>query len=660
MKVQTRPVANAAASIVSDIYRPVWRGYLAAFALYYLVMLPAHFWGYEGLARITMIALAGSAAATGLWGVWRLRKPGQNASISALLLIMNSLIVLNIVVALNIIFAPAKLLYFLIIGVAFSLASSSFRQALISLALVAVGLISFADRAPPDLFATYSYLAFGATLAALSIAFLMRKALWQIATAKVQSEQELKSIESAKTEVETELASARETSEKMRARSLSDSLTGLQNRRSFFEKMNTCLAKVGQSASVTDRLRSYWVVLIDLDGFKAVNDTHGHLVGDRLLQGVAERLKSFENPDLFVCRMGGDEFNLILETSCGSEFVEGLCERLLDSLSQDYHIAGRRIKISGSIGCKEIDQLDEVRAHIRKADYVLRAAKSQGKNRFIIFDAEHAEQEDSRFRIETALKKADLSDELRLVFQPQHDLRTGRIASAEALLRWTNPDVGDIGPQRFIRIAEETGLICDLTLTVVRKAFSALRSWPEKVPLSINLSSHDVTSDTTVEQIIALAEAMEIEPDLVEFEVTETAMLADFEKANRNLGWLSKAGFSIALDDFGTGYSNFNYLRELPIQKLKIDRSFLENPGDPMSEKILFSLAGIARNLGMACLLEGVENEMDLLTAKRVGVEIVQGFHFGKPMSSKELLCAFNDQDAGPVGGVDADRVAAS
>ncbi|WP_298337585.1 EAL domain-containing protein [uncultured Erythrobacter sp.] len=645
MPVVRRPVALAAASIVDEIYRPVWRGYFAAFALYYLIMLPTHFLDYSGIERSAMVLVATAAACVGLCGFWQLGRKGNKTNATPLLLLMNGLIVLNVLLALNISYVEEKLLYFLIMAVAFALASSSFKQAVFSIGLAAVALASFANQTPQQTFVTYAFLAFGTAIAGLSIAYLMKRALWQIAIAKIKSEEELDEIANAKRAVEFELSNARQAGEEMRKKSLSDSLTGLPNRRAFFEKMESIQGTEIRIGNSIEPPKSTWLLLIDLDGFKAVNDTHGHLVGDRLLQAVADRLRSFASADLFVSRMGGDEFNLILESDQNEGGIERLCHGLLGSLSEDYRIAGRRIKISASIGCKIVDHLNPVRSDIRKADYVLRVAKNQGKNRFVVFDGTHAEAADSRHKIENALREADLGSELCLVFQPQLDLGTGQIVRAEALVRWSSPIVGNVGPDRFIKIAEETGLITDLTLAVIKKAFGAMQAWPAPVPLSINLSSHDVTSDVMIDQIIAYSGAMEINPELVELEVTETAMLADFEKANRNLKRLADAGFLIALDDFGTGYSNFNYLRNLPISKLKIDRSFMEKPGDPMTEKILFSLAGMARTLGVHCLLEGVENEVDLLIAKRVGAETVQGFHFGKPMSERELLRAFEGQE---------------
>ena len=471
----------------------------------------------------------------------------------------------------------------------------------------------------------------------------MRRALWQIASAKNEASNELGVIAEAKQALEFDLKKVRLHGEKMRKRSLTDSLTGLPNRRAFFEKIGDA---VDRTEFDSVQPGPVWLILIDLDGFKAVNDIHGHLIGDQLLRTVADRLGTFANAELFVSRMGGDEFNLILCGGKDEADVALLCNELLARIAEDYSIDGRRIRISGSIGCKALDQDESVRSYIRKADFGLRTAKNLGKNQCIFFDHQHAEAADGRFRIENALREADLESELSLVFQPQFDLETGYPLRAEALLRWSSPIVGEVGPDRFIKIAEETALIGDLTIAVVEKALCAMQSWPSPIPVSINLSSHDVISDVMIEQIIASVDAQAVTPELIEFEVTETAMLDDLEKATKNLARLANAGFSIALDDFGTGYSNFNYLRNLPISKLKVDRSFMDNSGNPMTEKILFSLVGMAKALGVHCLIEGVEDELDLLVAKRVGAGSVQGFLFGKPMNEQDLLEAFADQPA--------------
>ncbi|WP_367947298.1 EAL domain-containing protein [Sphingopyxis sp. BSNA05] len=217
---------------------------------------------------------------------------------------------------------------------------------------------------------------------------------------------------------------------------------------------------------------------------------------------------------------------------------------------------------------------------------------------------------------------------------------------AEALARWKSPVIGEIMPTRFIEVAEESGLIANITLAVLKQAIAALKSWKDPIPLSINLSGHDLISDQIISQIIAQVQASELDPALLEFEVTETAMMADTHKASSNMLRLAALGHPLALDDFGTGYSNFSYLRTLPISKLKVDRSFMKDVSDPMTEKILHSLVGMARTLGVDCLLEGVEDEIQLVLAKRVGTHMVQGYLFGIPMTDGELLTSLAGQDA--------------
>lgn len=626
------------ASAVDGIYRPILRGYFAVFAAYYTAMLPTHLWILAGIDRMAMASAALVSALLGFFGSVWLRRDRPPCAVSSLLLTMNALVVLNVVIALNIEFRDEKLTYFIIMAMLFALASTSFIQSVISIALAALAFATFMPRIEYAAFLSYAFLAFGAAMASLAIAFFLRKAITFIAAAKTEAEDELVYIADAKKTVEDELKDARLIGEQMRNQSLSDSLTGLPNRRAFFEALRKARGKAPRHQDASEQPpSSVWLILVDLDGFKAVNDIHGHLVGDLLLKQVADRLSSFVSEDLHISRMGGDEFNIVLSTSLEEQGVKAHCAQILETLAEPYVIEGRHVRVSGSIGCKRFEKGEQSRSQIRQADYALMAAKRQGKNCCVIFDDKLAADADARYQVEAALRQADLEAELHLVFQPQFDLRTGTFQRAEVLSRWSSPVVGHVGPDQFIKIAEESGLITDITLTVVEKVLKELKSWSRPIPLSINLSSHDLVSDPMIDQIIEQSVKLDVDPTLVEFEVTETAMLVDFEKATANLDRLAEAGFSIALDDFGTGYSNFNYLRSLPITKLKVDRSFLENPGDPMTEKILFSLAGMARTLGVHCLLEGVENELDLLTAKRVGAEFVQGFLFGKPMSASEL-----------------------
>jgi diguanylate cyclase (GGDEF)-like protein len=609
-------VTSKAGHALLDIYQPILRGYFAVVGVYYFVMSATHFWYFEGAALAVMAGVSILATYVAGKSFRDSMKRLTSHQMEKRLFFTNILMIANVVVALNLDFRPEKMTYFIMMVMIFALVGVSFRQSLLTIAFALVALLSFATSLSQEALLGYFFLVFAAAMASLSITYFLRSSIMRVANAKIDAEEQLEE--------------AKIVSETLRERSLSDSLTSLPNRRAFFQKLRDAKAEVEAGQDL-------WLVLIDLDGFKAVNDIHGHLVGDVLLQAVSERLLKKTAGKAHVSRMGGDEFNLLFTGKWSEAEVEQWNNELLEILAEPYSIEGRAVRISGSIGCKQIDISSDMRSQINQADFALMTAKATGKNRGVLFNQEHAKKAAERFEIERALRSANLAEEIELVFQPQIDLSRDQIVRAEALARWSSPAVGTIQPGQFIQIAEESGLIGGITLAVVEKAFAELHQWENPVPISVNLSSHDLITDIIIDQIIKQAEDLNIDQDMVEFEVTETAMMTDFDKATNNLCRLADTGFSIALDDFGTGYSNFNYLRRLPIGKLKVDRSFMENPNDPMTEKVLFSLAGMARTLGVHCLLEGVENEVDLLMAKRVGADTVQGFLFGEPMTADAL-----------------------
>ncbi len=626
-KLSAKMKSNTAVA-VQEIYRPIIRGYFAVFAAYYILLLPTNFGYYQGFDLFSVVGVASFTAAIGIAGFVQLSRPVGFKTLERMLVVMNFLVVANVMLALNLVFAAEKLVYFVILVMLFALSSVSTRQSVLSIVFACLAFLTYVPRLGASDQGTYGFLVFGAIMASVSITYYLRKAITYIATAKLDAEDQLEE--------------ARVVGENLRHKSLSDSLTGLPNRRAFFEALRKSKHEVTRQAKESRDdpevpVENLWLILVDLDGFKAVNDVHGHLVGDLLLKEVSERLVAHCGETAHVSRMGGDEFNIILQSGGNEVTVRQWCDELLEELAKSYVIEGRYVRISGSIGCKMMELSQSARSQINEADYALMAAKKQGKNRTVVFTAAHAKQADERYKVEQALRFASLPDEIELLYQPQVDLRQNRIVRAEALARWSSPIIGDVEPSKFIKVAEESGLITQITLTVVEKAFRTLSLWAAPVPIAINLSCHDLISDPSIDQIIDMAHEFKIDPALVEFEVTETAMMIDLDKATTNLKRLSEMGFSIALDDFGTGYSNFSYLRRLPIEKLKVDRSLMENSGDPMTEKVLFSLAGMARTLGVECLLEGIESEVDLLVAKRVGADAVQGFLFGQPMSVGEL-----------------------
>ncbi|MEP2380882.1 EAL domain-containing protein, partial [Parasphingorhabdus sp.] len=594
--------ANA---VIAETYRPIVRGYFAVAFAYYAIMTVLHCITMSGVA-LGIMTVASVSASLLLFAAWYwLHRPLTIGKLEILTSVVNLMVMANVQVALHIEYAEPKLAYFIMMAMIFAFASVSMRQAIVSVVFVLGGLFVELVRNDSSQLSLYGFVAFAAALSALAITYFLRRAVGLAAVARHKAEIRLSQAESV--------------GETMRKRSLSDSLTGLPNRRAFFETF--------EWNPIRADLEKYkWLILLDLDGFKAVNDLYGHIMGDELLKAVSVRLSEFAGDEAHVSRMGGDEFNLILHHNGGPSDVESWCQNLLDHVAKVYFIDDRLIQISASIGCIEVSDAEAVSELVRNADYALLHAKNNGKNRVTVFREEHARDAAERFRIEQALRIANFDAEIKLLFQPQYDLKQEKIIRAEALARWDSPSIGKIEPDIFIKIAESSGLIAKISLTVLSKAMCTIENWDDPIPISINLSGHDLISDEIMDQIISLLAKSNIDPALIEFEVTETAMMADMEKASTNLNRLAELGHPLALDDFGTGYSNFNYLRTLPIDRLKIDRSFMENIGDPMTEKVLHSLVGMAATLEVDCLLEGIENELQLIMAKRAGAQSVQGF----------------------------------
>jgi diguanylate cyclase (GGDEF)-like protein len=639
---------QGARAVLAQAYQPIIRGYFLTAAIYYAIMAVTHFWTLDGNALLSLASVAIAACLFATAGWYILRRPQSLGLLEAVVGFSNLLILANVIVALHIEYSAAKLVYFIIMAMIFAFASVTMRQALVSIIAALGGLFFMIGSNEPDQLLIYSFVAFAAALSAFAIAIYLRRAIKLAVTARQDAETALQEAETARQEADTarqeaegRLATAERMGEAMRLQSLSDSLTGLPNRRAFFEVLDWCV----------EGTVSHWLALLDLDGFKAVNDHYGHIIGDALLQAVAFRLQEYCGTDVHVSRLGGDEFNFILSSDESESEVENWCQGLLTHLAEVYLIEDRMIQISGSIGCHRISHDEPDANSIQKADYALLHAKRNGKNRVVVFREEHAKDAAERFTIEQALRIADLDSEIQMLFQPQHDLSKSKMVCAEALARWNSPTLGRIEPSRFIQIAEECGLISRITVTVVDKALAALKTWGDSIPVSINLSGHDLISDHMVDLVIERVKASGISPSLIEFEVTETAMMPDTNKASANLHRLAAMGHPISLDDFGTGYSNFSYLRSLPITKLKVDRSFIQDLGNPMAEKILRSLIGLAKTLNVHCLLEGIENEVELVVAKRAGAQSIQGYLFGRPMPSAELKKLIDTDIASEISG---------
>ncbi|HWV21291.1 MAG TPA: EAL domain-containing protein [Devosia sp.] len=415
-----------------------------------------------------------------------------------------------------------------------------------------------------------------------------------------------------------------------------DALTGLPNRAYFAELVEKRLearldmAETGQVA----------LLILDIDDFKHINDTFGHLAGDQLLHELGHRLPGALPEKTIIGRLGGDEFIAFYISSEGPEGIEADAARLLASLNQTYHLPSRRLDIDVSIGIVSSgERHNDFEQLMIKADLALNGAKAEGKNRIMTFHARMDTEYQLRQQLKLDLKTAIAEGRLHLAYQPVVDPRENRIVGCEALARWDHETYGPIPPATFIPIAEETGMITDLTRFVLAKATRDCRSWPGNTHVAVNISARDFGS-ADVEDMVskALAESG-LPPGRLEIEVTETTVIEERDAAAAALLKLVKQGVGVALDDFGTGYSSLSYLSALPFTKLKIDRSFLTGiETDEHALKLLANVVQIGKDLGLITTIEGVETEVQLNFAiNHTRADLIQGFLFGAPVSFEAI-----------------------
>lgn len=412
-----------------------------------------------------------------------------------------------------------------------------------------------------------------------------------------------------------------------------DSLTGLTNRRKFFSNLKemSCKAKEkGQRLAVG---------IIDLDGFKPVNDLYGHVVGDSLLVEVGQRLILLSDQNTHVSRLGGDEFALIF-CDCGSDsdlLAKG--EQICTALRSPFVLADATVQISGSIGVSTFPHLaDNVHELYERADYALYHGKRTNRGHPFLFSLDQMVEIEQSTLIEQVLRKANLQRELTVVYQPIVDIKTRKTRAFEALARWDNPVLGNVPPALFIPVAERAGLVGGLTRIILEKALVTAASWPEDVGLSFNLSTQDICSPDGAVRIVGTILASGIDPQRLDLEITETAMMYDFARAKTAIETLKALGCGIALDDFGTGYSSLSQLHALPLTKIKIDRSFVSDiDKNPASYKIVKSLLALSRDMGLGCVVEGVETREEMDTLVSLGGQLAQGYYYSPAISEAEI-----------------------
>jgi diguanylate cyclase (GGDEF)-like protein/PAS domain S-box-containing protein len=434
----------------------------------------------------------------------------------------------------------------------------------------------------------------------------------------------------------TDLSDRRQAEARIQHLAHHDWLTGLPNRVLFRERLHEALC----ACSERQPAPAFFALLcIDLDRFKAVNDTLGHAAGDRLLQRVGERLRAVVRPGDTVARVGGDEFTLI---QCGlgqPEEAVGLAERLVHDLSQPYDIGGREVQIGASVGIalaplhgRDPDRL------LGFGDAALYDAKSQGRCRVSVFTPDMDQMLRQRAELERDLQVAVAEQRLHVHYQPQYELATGRLVGGEALVRWTDPVRGAVSPGAFIPVAEESGLINLIGKFVLATACRDAAAWTDGRRVAVNVSPAQFRAGDLIETLQAVLAETGLPPCRLELEITEGVFMQDSDLTRAALIGLKALGVRITLDDFGTGYSSLSYLRRMPFDKIKVDRSFVSVLGhDPAANALVRSIIGLARGLGLETNAEGVETEAQAQLLREEGCQEVQGFYFGRPMAAAEF-----------------------
>lgn len=423
----------------------------------------------------------------------------------------------------------------------------------------------------------------------------------------------------------------REHSKKLLDTAYIDILTGLYNRNKFLDDIADLTAQAQFNGT------KLGLLLIDIDNMKIINDYNGHTAGDEVLKKSAEILKRFSKNIIKAYRFGGDEFLLAIKNCSSMDSITNVCDTVFESFNSE------QIKFSGGIAVYP-DDSEEPEDLLRFTDIAMRRAKKDGKNRITNFKPEMQRVFIQKLNMQAKMSAALLNSDFYLVYQPQFDIKTGDLRGFEALMRWHDKELGDIGPAIFIPLAEETGMILEIGDWVLNAAFCTLKNWQQKYSfkgiMSINISPMQLKQPNFIENIRNLLIKYNLNPDTVEIEITEGIMIENMNEAIEELNSLKNIGLRISLDDFGTGYSSLSYLQVLPLNTLKIDKSFITGITEKngIQANITNSIITMVTKMGLQTIAEGVEKNEQLQILKEFNCHIVQGFLRGKPMP--EQNCA--------------------
>jgi diguanylate cyclase (GGDEF)-like protein len=421
-------------------------------------------------------------------------------------------------------------------------------------------------------------------------------------------------------------ASARPTSPQLEPRravhgpAADDALTGLANRALFLERLSRVTAGGTPVA----------VLFLDLDDFKLVNDGWGHDTGDRLLCEVADRLRAAVRPGDLVARLGGDEFTVLCEDVVGEREAMAIARRLHAAFEQPFDIAGQLRHVRASIGCRVAAASGDAEALLRDADVAMYQAKDKGRNRVELYSEETRRRIVRRLDVEQELRAAVEARALDVHYQPQVDLLTGRVAGVEALARWTHPRLGAVSPAEFVSVAEASGLIGPLGSFVLGETCRQVAAWRCEglgLAATVNVSAHQLSDPGFADSVASHIGAAGLDPSSVCLELTESALMGAGEEPRRALAALKDLGVYVAIDDFGTGYSSLAALKRLPVEVVKVDRSFVDGLGtDPEDSAIVASVLSLAHAMGLHVIAEGVETPLQASELVSLGCTVAQGF----------------------------------
>jgi diguanylate cyclase (GGDEF)-like protein len=423
---------------------------------------------------------------------------------------------------------------------------------------------------------------------------------------------------------------------KLAHQALHDFLTGLPNRILLAERLDHALhaaERYGEAVAV---------LFVDIDGFKAVNDGLGHDAGDRVLEMLAGRIKQVIRPSDTVGRVGGDEFVIVCERLArGEEQAIAVAERALETLRQPCVVEGREVYVSASIGIAVGSNLGDADGVLSNADAAMYAAKKRGGSRYAIYEGAIGQVTARRAALSQDLRRALDRGELHLHYQPITSIGSTTVVSMEALARWEHPTLGGIPPEEFIPLAEQIGLIRAIDEWVLQQACRQAATWRQggwEVGVSVNVSVRDIDARNLEESVRSVLAETGLRPDALTLEITESRLIGDVDAVVRALAGLSDWGVRVAIDDFGVGYSSLSYLQGLPINAVKVDRSFIHGLESPsQTSAVVAAIVGLAHTLGLSVVAEGVENEQELAEVQRLGCDEVQGFLLAPPRPPEEV-----------------------